>query len=236
MSIPKKIHQIWIGESAIPRSWELDCKEIKKRHPDWEYIFWGNEKVNTELDKMPKNVKEKYQYFFSEKKWAYACDILRYWILYKHGGVYLDCDFKMTENGSLNMLPLKKNLILVNMRAIHKGKKFKCRIQNCFIAAKKKQSFLKRLVRKISNLNYKLKTMHGQETEKYSCGFLTTEYCFYVQGLETLKHKNSFRKKIKKIMPQKEYILNKEFFLGKNPIIAKHLAKRSHGLKLTNIF
>lgn len=236
MSIPKKIHQIWIGESEIPKSWQIDCEEIKNRHDDWEYIFWDNQKVDLELKKMPENVKEKYKYFFNEKQWAYASDILRYWIIYKYGGVYLDCDFKMTKKGSLNTLPLEKDLILVNMRAIHKGKKFKCRIQNCFLAAKKKQNFLKRIVEKISNLNYKLKTIRGDETEKYSCGYLTTEYSFYVQSSDTKKHKNSFRKKIKKMMPKEECILNKEYFLGDKPIIAKHLAKRSHGLKLTNIF
>lgn len=234
MSIPKIIHQIWIGESNIPKSWQVDCDEIKERHKDWDYVFWDNDMVNTFLEKMPENVKKKYEYFFKEKQWAYASDILRYWIIYEFGGVYLDCDFKMTKNGSLNILPLEKDLILINMRAMHKNKKFRCRIQNCFFAAKKGQDFFKRLNDKILNLPYELKTINGEITEKYSCNFMTTEYRYYIIASDNQKCQNSFGEKIKKLMPKEEFILEKEFFMGPNPVIAKHLSKRSHGLKLSN--
>ena len=38
--IPKKIHQIWIGNAPIPEHCEAFAREMQEMHPDWEYKLW----------------------------------------------------------------------------------------------------------------------------------------------------------------------------------------------------
>lgn len=81
--IPKKIHQIWIGPHAIPDVYAKATEMIKKLHPDWEYKLWRDEDVES-FDFSAKDLYNKAS-SYTEK-----ADILRYSILEKFGGVYLD--------------------------------------------------------------------------------------------------------------------------------------------------
>lgn len=84
MSIPKIIHQLWIGPKPAPiklmNSW-------KEKHPDFEYIFWNEEEINKrgmifECQDKINGVDE-----INGK-----ADIMRWEILYKYGGVFIDAD------------------------------------------------------------------------------------------------------------------------------------------------
>jgi hypothetical protein len=84
MSIPKIIHQIWIGPKPKPTKFMDTWKE---KNPDFEYICWSEEEI------------EKRQFVFKcqEKideieEINGKADILRWEILYKYGGVFLDAD------------------------------------------------------------------------------------------------------------------------------------------------
>lgn len=85
-SIPKKIHQIWLG-SEFPEKNRLLQQSWIKHHPDWQYKLWTDKDIesfnltNKDLYDKTKN--------FGEKS-----DILRYEILYRYGGLYVDCDFE----------------------------------------------------------------------------------------------------------------------------------------------
>lgn len=88
--VPKKIHQIWIGQKPLPEATKEYQKTFAKHHPDWEYRLWTDkdienlELINKELyDKAP-NPGEK-------------SDILRLELLYKFGGVYLDTDCELVQ-------------------------------------------------------------------------------------------------------------------------------------------
>lgn len=83
-SIPKIIHQIWLG-SPFPKRYKNFQNLIKKFHPDWEYKLWTDNDIKSlqlinqrAYDAAPN---------FGEKS-----DIARYEILYKFGGIYLDTD------------------------------------------------------------------------------------------------------------------------------------------------
>ena len=86
--IPKIIHQIWLG-SPLPKVFEKYIKtwwEVHKGH-GWKYILWTDEEV--------KNIKLYNQELFDKaENFASKADILRYEILYKMGGVYVDIDFQ----------------------------------------------------------------------------------------------------------------------------------------------
>lgn len=82
--IPKILHQIWIGSKICP-SKVMDTWKIK--HPDFEYIFWNEEEF------------EKREIFFEcqEKIDLISeingkADIMRWELLYKFGGIFVDAD------------------------------------------------------------------------------------------------------------------------------------------------
>jgi len=88
--IPKKIHQIWIGDKPIPPIYEKYTNLVKILHPDYEYKLWNNDDLNSENFKM-------FEHINKMKKVVSKVDMMRYEILYNHGGFYLDCDIIMLK-------------------------------------------------------------------------------------------------------------------------------------------
>ena len=84
MSIPKIIHQIWIGPKPMPSKF-METWKIK--NPDYEYICWTEEKIK-EL-----NFTFRCQKIIDIVDLYHGkADIMRLEILYKYGGIYLDAD------------------------------------------------------------------------------------------------------------------------------------------------
>jgi hypothetical protein len=87
--IPKKIHQIWLGE--LDEKYEYLISIIKEKHQGWEYKLW----THNDLSKYPMRNREIYD---RVKNPGVKSDIARYEILYNEGGIYLDTDFLMINN------------------------------------------------------------------------------------------------------------------------------------------
>lgn len=79
--IPKVIHQIWIGPKPTP---EAAMNTWRHHHPDWEYHFWNEQTIDFPL-------RNQAQYEGMGNLGGKA-DILRYEILHRYGGIYLDAD------------------------------------------------------------------------------------------------------------------------------------------------
>lgn len=228
MGIPKKIHQVWIGDESIPNKWKRCCNQVKDAHPDWEYKLWLNQDVQEIIKKSPPNVVAAYERFYNKKIWALACDVLRYSLLYQKGGVYMDCDFIMTKDGSLNQLPLEKNLILLNMR-YNTPEKPKYRIQNCFMACNQENKFIERVLNRIDNIEYQLTTLKGEPIDKFNTQYLTNEYNIYLgRPYNAPDGMHAIKKDIEKFIPADETIIKRNYFLGDDALIARHLYALSH--------
>jgi mannosyltransferase OCH1-like enzyme len=84
--IPKIIHQIWIGPKKPPWKWINSFKnDFRRKYPGWKYYLWTNERVKTF------NIQNRKEYDY-EKSYAGKADILRYELLHKFGGIYIDAD------------------------------------------------------------------------------------------------------------------------------------------------
>lgn len=90
--ISKIIHQIYLGDfnseaDEYQKRWELKWKEI---YPDFEYIKWNYDLVNSELKEEIKEI----QHIISSKNIYNTIkgDVLRFLVLKKYGGLYADCD------------------------------------------------------------------------------------------------------------------------------------------------
>lgn len=84
--IPKIIHQIWLG-SPFPDGYRHWQKSWLKFNPGWDYMLW----TDKEAESFDFKSKEIYQ---KTPNLGAKSDILRYFILQKFGGLYIDTDFE----------------------------------------------------------------------------------------------------------------------------------------------
>mmetsp|Transcript_15435 Transcript_15435/g.27732 ORF Transcript_15435/g.27732 Transcript_15435/m.27732 type:complete len:351 (-) Transcript_15435:200-1252(-) len=88
--IPKIIHQTYKTQD-VPPNWAKTPGAWKEKHPDWEYMFWTDEK-NRKL------IEEHYNWFLGTYDgYPYGIqrsDAARYFILNHYGGVYADLDIQ----------------------------------------------------------------------------------------------------------------------------------------------
>jgi mannosyltransferase OCH1-like enzyme len=91
--IPKIIHQIWIGNKKIPKEYKYYMKSWKIYNPEWEYNLWTDDNLPEIKNKKVKEILNSNKYHYSIKS-----DLLRYYILYEYGGLYVDADFECYRN------------------------------------------------------------------------------------------------------------------------------------------
>ncbi len=103
MKTPKIIHQIWSGiEEPLPKHFEILGETWKENHPSWEYILWDNDRMNMFIQKFYPQYWNKYNGFkYNIQRW----DAIRYLILDKMGGMYVDFDSESLKS----MEPLIKD-------------------------------------------------------------------------------------------------------------------------------
>ena len=91
-AIPKIIHQIWSGiHEPLPKHFRLFGETWKENHPDWKYEFWDNDRINSFINNYYPQYWDTYQSFqYDIQRW----DAIRYLILDKIGGLYVDFDFE----------------------------------------------------------------------------------------------------------------------------------------------
>ncbi len=136
LQIPKKLHIIWIGESH-----KLPAKCInswRDNHPEWDFQVWtDNERAQTSW------INQKHLDAFVEKRhWSAAADLMRYEILYREGGVYVDAD-------SFSVRPLDHWLLENEMFACWENTLAVGRarlVSNAFLGSVAGNSFLKYLI------------------------------------------------------------------------------------------
>ncbi|MDC8757609.1 glycosyltransferase family 32 protein [Janthinobacterium fluminis] len=85
--IPKVIHYCWFGKGEMSPL-HLRCIESWKRYcPDYELRLWNEENADIDNPYCRAAIKQ--------RKWAFVSDWVRFDVLAKHGGVYLDTDMEL---------------------------------------------------------------------------------------------------------------------------------------------
>jgi mannosyltransferase OCH1-like enzyme len=84
----KLIHQIWVGPHPIPQKSITFIDKIKELHPHYKYKLWTDNDLNSANF-------SNLSYINNTPIYAQKADIMRYEILYKYGGIYLDIDFEI---------------------------------------------------------------------------------------------------------------------------------------------
>lgn len=91
MKIPNIIHQTW-KIKEIPSTWKSYQQKVKILHPDWEYKLWTDAENN---DFVKLNFPDFYPKYISYPNNIMRADVIRYLIMYKIGGFYLDLDYEI---------------------------------------------------------------------------------------------------------------------------------------------
>jgi len=102
LQIPKIIHQIYV-DLEEPLSYLKEppsyLKKLslswKEMNPSWEYKFWNKDDIDLFLNKYYPELIDIYQSFPYDVQ---RLDAIRYLILYKMGGLYVDMDYECTES------------------------------------------------------------------------------------------------------------------------------------------
>jgi FkbM family methyltransferase len=102
--IPKLVHRIWFGPDAVPLDYEKFWLAWQRQHPDYTFKTWRDSDIDGSFLTCGK-IRE-------ADSWVRKADIARYEILYKHGGVYLDCDVMPYHR--LDWQKLNTNLAVCN--------------------------------------------------------------------------------------------------------------------------
>jgi mannosyltransferase OCH1-like enzyme len=83
-NIPKTIHYCWFGGNKTTLanrcidSWRKTC-------PEYKIIEWNEHNYDLDSNRFAKEA-------YDKKKYGFVVDPVRLDIIYRYGGIYLDCD------------------------------------------------------------------------------------------------------------------------------------------------
>jgi hypothetical protein len=90
MPIPKIIHYCWLSDDPIPSSYK-DCMESwKSRLSEYELLLWDTKRFDINSMVWTKQA-------FEAQMYACACDYIRLYAVYNHGGIYMDMDMEVIK-------------------------------------------------------------------------------------------------------------------------------------------
>lgn len=109
--IEKNIHQIWVGPYRLPEHLKKETEKIKHSHPAFSHFLW----TNHNRPELPQELELVYQRSMQDHP-AMASDLLRLYLCYEYGGLYLDIDFVMHhQNQGANNIDFDRyNAIIIN--------------------------------------------------------------------------------------------------------------------------
>lgn len=105
-NIPKILHMIWVGDNPPGSYYFENLNRWKELMPGWSILSWTNEKLtNLEIDQGYLSLIQKC------RNGAQQADLLKYYLVNKYGGVYVDAD--VVPKRSLEELDLSDNDIVL---------------------------------------------------------------------------------------------------------------------------
>lgn len=87
--IPKVIHYVWFGKGEMNALHRRCIDTWRRVAPDFELRLWNED--NSDIDN------EYCRAAIKARKWAFVSDWVRFDVLYKEGGIYLDTDMELVR-------------------------------------------------------------------------------------------------------------------------------------------
>ena len=91
--IPRIIHQTWSGD-AIPTQFSPWVRSWMDQNPNWQYWFWTDKDIRCFIARHFADYLSLYdRYIYNINR----ADVMRYFVLYEHGGLYADIDMECVK-------------------------------------------------------------------------------------------------------------------------------------------
>ncbi len=135
--IPKIIHYVWLGDNEPPKVVKKCIKSWKEKCPDYEIKKWNESNFDINSNRYTKEA-------YKAKKYAFVSDYIRLYALYTYGGIYMDTDVEVYKNFD----------DILDNHCIF-GFEEKDYIATSFMAAEKKNEFIKEFMNGYENESFK---------------------------------------------------------------------------------
>jgi len=218
MEIPKTIHQIWLDKPSMTQFFIRLIDTWKEKNPEWEHFLWDNENAYAFLEENFENWLPFYEQLTHNVQ---RFDLLRYLILIKYGGVYVDADYECLD--SIDILLENQKIAFglepENYAKFHQSNYF---IGNCFMASIPQHPFL---IEFIDCLKKNITISNVNKKDKYWYVMSTTGPIALNQFYHQYQHKELVGLIDSEIICPLDSNEAKEYYLGGN--------RRVHLQKLT---
>lgn len=122
MPIPRIIHQTARDFDSLPDAIKANFVRIKELNPGWDWRFYDDAAV---LDYIGKHISEPFRQRCERLSPGYGAvlaDLFRYLVIYREGGVYLDCKSSITR--PLDSVLRPDDVYLLSQWANQPGERF----------------------------------------------------------------------------------------------------------------
>ena len=148
--IPQIIHQVWEGKTErLPKQFIQFAETWKEHHPNWQYEFWNKKRMDAFVRKYyPEFADIYFGYGYDVQRW----NAIRYLILYKTGGVYVDFDCECLKPMDAH---LQGKTCCFGLEPEEYAKMYRQPfiISNAWIASESNHPFLKKIIETLPKIN-----------------------------------------------------------------------------------
>jgi mannosyltransferase OCH1-like enzyme len=88
--IPKTIHYCWFGSGKLPPLASKCIESWKRQLPEYKIVAWSEKNFNVHSNRYVEQAYER-------RKYAFVSDFVRLYVLYHHGGIYMDTDVEVLQ-------------------------------------------------------------------------------------------------------------------------------------------
>ncbi|KAI6782775.1 glycosyltransferase family 32 [Emericellopsis cladophorae] len=173
--VPKRIHHIALGGGTQVSEHDEAIRSCREPHPTWEHHVWTDDKAVEFLQEHYPDILPHYTGYAQNIQRA---NVLRYALLHKLGGVYLDLD--VSCHVALDSTPIVR-LPLVTPGAYPAG------VNNAFIAAQPRHPFLARVLDQVPHHDMfwgvPMRIPYVENMMSTGCMFFTNRWMSHVRDL-----------------------------------------------------
>jgi len=170
------IHQVWeCKNKRLPEQFVKFAQTWKEHHPDWQYEFWNKKRMDTFVRKYYPEFSEIFFVYYNDVQ---RRDVIRYLILHKMGGVYVDFDSECLEpmdeyiHGKTCCFGLEPEKHANMLRQSFF-------ISNAWIASKSNHPFLKQIIKMLADATFTAAGTNNTVLKTNGSLLLTEAYLLY---------------------------------------------------------
>ncbi len=143
MPFVRHLHQIWNNKS-VPKAWQRLQQNCQNLNQNYKYTLWTKESLKSLIQDYYPWFSHMYDIYATQDK---GLDIVRYFVLYHHGGVFLDIDIGCHKSFDYIVQNISRNSDIVLGAIAPMG------LTHNFLIAKGRHPFLWSVIHELANTN-----------------------------------------------------------------------------------